>query len=159
MAVKTEFRPDLVVTSSDGTEMKLVVAVGRDQEDRKYVEGPLKRYMVGTNCPVGLLVVPNSIWIYRNRYLLNEQDSVQEIGPFSKVWPPDSLPQMFPGFALAASAALDLFVQQVRNWLENLDTQANLSAMNQDLRSAVSDYLLPVLHEGVLRAGVPRHTA
>jgi hypothetical protein len=26
MEVRTEFRPDLVVTSSDGTEMKLVVA-------------------------------------------------------------------------------------------------------------------------------------
>jgi hypothetical protein len=159
MEVKTEFRPDLVVTSSDGTEMKLVVAVGRDQEDRKYVAEPLKRYMLGTHCPVGLLVVPTRIWIYRNRYLPNDQDSVEELGPFSKVWPPDSLPQMFPGFAAAAAAALDQFVQQVRNWLESLDTQASLRAMNQDLRSAVSDYLLPVLHEGVLRAGVPRHTA
>jgi hypothetical protein len=161
MAVKTEFRPDLVVTSSDGTEMKLVVAVGRDQEDRKYIAGPLKRYMVGTHCPVGLLVVPNGIWIYHNLYLPNDQDSVQELelGPFSKLWPPDSLPQAFVSTPADAAAALDQFVQQVRNWLENLDKQANLSAMSQDLRSAVSDYLLPVLHEGVLRAGVPRHTA
>jgi len=159
MAVKTEFRPDLVVTSSDGTEMKLVVAVGRDQEDRKYVAEPLKRYMVGTHCPVGLLVVPTRIWIYRNRYLPNDQDSVEELNPFTKLWPPDALPQAFVNTPADAAAALDQFVQQVRNWLENLDTQANLSAMNQDLRSAVSDYLLPVLHEGVLRAGVPRHTA
>jgi hypothetical protein len=158
MAVKTEFRPDLVVTSSDGTEMKLVVAVGRDQEDRKYVEGPLKRYMVGTNCPVGLLVVPNRIWIYRNRYLPNDQDSVQEMGPFSKVWQPDSLPGSFVGNQADAAAALDSFVQEVRNWLDNLDTPANLNALNPDLRSAVRDSLLPVLHEGVLRAGVPRHT-
>ena len=133
MGVQTAFRPDLIVTSSDGTEMKLVVAVGRDQEDHKYVEGPLKRYIIATNCPVGLLVVPNGLWIYRNRYLANDRDSVQELGPFSKLWPPDSLPQPFPGFPAAAAAALDPFVQQVRNWLESLETRANLNALSQDL--------------------------
>jgi hypothetical protein len=159
MEVETKFRPNLIVTSSDGAELKLVVAVGRDPADRNFVLGPLKRYMVATNCPVGLLVVPNGLWIYRNRYLPNDQDSVQELGPFRKLWPQDSLPRSFVGIPAAAAAALDPFVQEVRNWLDNLDTPSNLNALNQDLRSAVRDYLLPVLHEGILRAGVPRHTA
>jgi hypothetical protein len=154
MGVAIGFQPDLIVTRSDGTELLLVVTVGRDEADRAHVEGPLKQYMRMTSCPVGMLVVPSKVWIYRNRYLSNPQESVQASGPF---WPEGSLPRSFVGTGPRAEwAARYPFVQEVRRWLENLNAPGALNALNPDLRSAVSDYLLPVLAEGELRAGVPR---
>ena len=159
MEVETRFEPNLIVTSPDGTEMALVVAVGRDEADRNYVEEPLKQHMLAKNCPVGMFIVPGRIWIYRNRYLSNDQGSIEVVGAFNPPqWPPASLPQPFVGTPAAAAAVLDPFVQGVRQWLESLDT-ASLSALPSDLRTAVKDHVLPVLAEGELRAGVPRHTS
>jgi hypothetical protein len=135
-----------------------VVTVGRDEADRYYVEDSLKQYMLATNCPVGLLVVPNRIWIYRNRYRSTPERSIEIIGPFLHYsWPKDSLPR---GFAdtnpQAVRASLDPFVQEVRRWLDSFQSPGALNALNADLRSAVSEYLLPVLTEDQVRAGVPR---
>ena len=161
MAIETRFQPDLIVTNPDGTDLVLVVTVARNEADRPYVEEPLKQYMRALNCPVGMLVVPNRIWIYRNRYLSNPYESIQVIGPFvESSWPEGSWPQPFVGTGPAAElSARYPFVQAVRQWLENLSTPSRLNALSPELRSAVEDYLLPELREGVVRAGVPRPTA
>jgi hypothetical protein len=158
MEVAIRFQPDLIVTSSDGTELLLVVTVGRDEADRPYVEDSLKQYMLATNCPVGLLVVPNRLWIYRNRYRSAPEQSIEMIGPFVHYsWPKDSLPRSFADTSpQAVRASLDPFVQEVRRWLGSFHTPGALNALNADLRSAVGEHLLPVLTEGQIRAGVPR---
>lgn len=140
--------------------MRLVVSVGRAPEDCSFVEEPLKRYMLAMSCPVGMLIVPSRIWIYRNRYLSSDPRSVEKIGPFVATWwPESSLPTGFVGTPEGAAAALDPFVQEVRRWLEGLDTAASVNALPSDLRTAVREYILPVLTDGILRAGVPRQSA
>ena len=60
------FRPDIIVTTQEG--VSLVVEAKLTMPNLERTEEQLKQYMVGMQCPVGLLITPERMWLYRDSY-------------------------------------------------------------------------------------------
>lgn len=75
------FEPDIVVTDPDSVQV-LLVAEAKTSAPTAESESGLKRYMWKMGCPVGLLVSPESIALYRNRFTGFSDDSIQKVGEF-----------------------------------------------------------------------------
>lgn len=151
------FEPDILVTAPDSPRILLVVEAKYRLKDISEIESPLKRYMVKMGAPVGLLISPESIAIYRDRYIRHSEQSVERIGlfklPRSHHLSQFSLEQA--GRSADARAAL-AFEESVQNWLERLQATNTLDDFSPEASDAISEYVLPALHEGEIRAAHPR---
>ena len=138
------FQPDILITTPDGTT--LVVEAKVHLANLRGAEEGLKRYMVGMQCPVGLLVTPERIWLYRDSYKARTPESIERIGEFdaNALWrqPP---PLEGPRF--------ETFVQE---WLRDL-TRQRTEELPKDVRKALQDYVLPAIAYGEVRAAHPRY--
>src|SRR3989442_3526623 len=105
------FQPDILITTSDGITLVIEAKVTLPNLER--TEEDLKQYMVRMQCPIGLLITPERMWLYRDSYTTRSPQSVQRVGEFNSklLWqqPPPS--QAVP---------FERFVQQ---WLEDLPQQ------------------------------------
>lgn len=143
------FEPDIIVTEPDGSDTALVVEVKAHVQDLESSERQLKRYMVGMRCPIGLLVTPGRLWLYRDRYSGAPDDSVERLGEFDL--------RDVAGFRLSASRGSGFeFEQFVQSWLEGLGTEAGLRELPPELRRAAEWYIVPAISQGTVRAGHPR---
>jgi hypothetical protein len=144
------FESDIVVTNRESSDLALVIEAKTSVPDLEKAELPLKRFMVGMRCPVGLLVTPQGLWLYRDRYLSSSESSVERVAEFDVR---NVLKFGRSGSSPEDGAAFERFVQA---WLERLGTEAGLSELPGELRSAVEWYIAPAISEGALRAGHPR---
>jgi hypothetical protein len=105
--------------------------------------------MAAVSSPVGLLITPEHLWIYRDRYLSSD-DSVIRVGEFN-------VKGVFQ-FAKSGNAAADGlgFERQVQSWLETLSTESGLKQLTPELRRAAQMYIVPALTQGSVRSGHPR---
>lgn len=140
------FRPDIVINTSEGTT--LVAQVKMHLPDVRGGEEGLKRYMVGMQCPVGLLVTPERIWLYRDSYNSRTPDSVELVGVFDA----KSLWHRSPPLD---EVRFEVFVQ---DWLRDLTEQRN-EELPYDARRALREYVLPAVAQGEIRAAHPRYFA
>jgi hypothetical protein len=144
------FEPDIIVTGPEGSEIALVVEVKMQLRDVQDSERQLKRYMLGMGSPVGLLITPERLWLYRDQYLSSSENSIARVGEFdvSKIL----------NFELAKSRQNDAlaFEQLVQSWLEGLSTESGLRELPNLLKSAVQMYIVPAISQGTVRAGHPR---
>jgi hypothetical protein len=69
------FQPDIIVTTVDG--ISLVAEAKLALPNFEHTEEDLKKYMVGMQCPVGLLITPDRMWLYR------DSSSHNRLSPFS----------------------------------------------------------------------------
>jgi len=76
------FHPDILVTTAELPRIALVVEAKVRIPDLDRTEQELKRYMVGMQCPVGLLVTPDRLWLYRDLYTGRSENSVQRVGEY-----------------------------------------------------------------------------
>jgi hypothetical protein len=138
------FQADIIITTSDRIE--LVVEAKVTLANLEQTEEELKQYMVGMQCPLGLLITPERMWLYRDFYTSRSPESVQRIGEFNvkSMWrqPPPSQGTQF-----------EIFVQQ---WLEGLAYQPT-KELPSALREALREYILPAIRSGEVRAGHPRY--
>lgn len=138
------FQPDIIVTTPDGITLVAEAKVYLPNLER--TEEELKQYMVGMQCPIGLLITPERMWIYRDSYTTRSPQSVQRVGEFNvrPLWrqPPPS-----------EAAGFEVFVQR---WLEDLASEPAGQAP-KELRVALQDYVLPALADGDVRAAHPRY--
>ncbi len=138
------FEADILITTPDGIELVVEAEVSLPNLER--TEEELKKYMVGMNCPLGLLITPERMWLYRDFYTSRTPESVQRIGEFDlkSMWqyPPPSQGLQF-----------EIFVQQ---WLELLAYQPTQD-LPSDLRQVIQKYLLPAVRSGEVRAAHPRY--
>jgi hypothetical protein len=139
------FRPDILVTSPNDPRMALVVEVKIRIVNLDRTEAELKQYMVQMQCPVGLLVTPERLLLYRDAYTARAPQSIQRVGDFNAapLWdqPPPAQPEQFERF--------------VQDWLENLP-QTTPTSVPSDLRDALREYILPAIATGDVRAAHPR---
>src|SRR5882724_6153952 len=139
------FHPDILVTTAELPRIALVVEAKVRIPDLDRTEQELKRYMVGMQCPVGLLVTPDRLWLYRDLYTGRSENSVQRVGEYdaTALWgqTPPREPLQF-----------EIFVQQ---WLERLTEQVARD-LPYDLAEAVRDCVLPAVLSGEVRAAGPR---
>ncbi len=138
------FEPDILITTPDG--ITLVVEAKTTLPNLERTEEDLKQYMFGMQCPLGLLITPERMWLYRDFYTAASPLSVQRVGEFNvkPLWrqPPPS-----------QGAAFEAFVQQ---WLEDLANQPT-GDFPKELREALREYVLPAVTGGEVRAAHPRY--
>src|SRR2546423_8485963 len=75
-------QPDILVTAPDSPNILLVVEVHLHLTDIEKNESALKHYMFQMGVPVGMLVSPKLMAIYRHRYREYSEKSVERIGVF-----------------------------------------------------------------------------
>jgi hypothetical protein len=144
------FKPDIIVTGPDSSDIALVVEVKTSIRNLESSERQLKEFMTAMSCPVGLLVTPRRLWLYRNRYLGTSEDSIVRIGEFDVH---DVL--NFEPSGVGRKSGFQ-FEQLVQAWLEGLSTEAGLRELSADLRRAAEWYIVPAISQGTIRAGHPR---
>lgn len=137
------FQPDIIVTGPDG--IALVVEAKTSFSIPATAEKQIERYMIGMQCPVGILISPERMLVYRDAY--SSPPSVEKIGEFNMngVW--ELQPPRDP-------ASFEIFVQR---WLEHLASQPT-NSWPQRLKVAVRDYILPAVGAGEVRAAHPRYS-
>jgi len=138
------FEADIPITTPDG--IALVVEAKATLPNPERTEEDLKQYMAGMQCPVGLLITPERMWLYRDFYTARSPLSVQRIGEFNAKLLWRQAPQ-------SEGAAFEVFVQQ---WLEDLANQPT-AEFPKELRDALREYVLPAVTGGEVRAAQPRY--
>jgi len=152
------FSPDILVTGDGGSRI-LLVAEAKRREIRGEDESQLKFYMTQMRCPTGLLITPDAIEIFRDRYTGHSEESVERVGhfPAPKNWEIFKVPHH--GSRASESRVEERFEEAVRFWLEELSSSpsAKFTEISNDTKEALTDYVLPALAEGVIRSGGPRY--
>lgn len=139
------FRPDILITTPDGITLVCEVKVALPNLER--TEEQLKQYMVQMQCPIGLLITPERMWLYRDFYTTRSPQSVQRVGEFNV----KTLWQQAPPWQ---REPFEMFVQQ---WLEGL-TKQPAGEVPEDLRDVLREYILPAVTGGDVRAAHPRYS-
>ena len=139
------FQPDILITTPDG--IALVVEAKVSLSNLECAEEDLKQYMVGMQCPTGLLITPKCMWLYRDSYTTRSPQSVRRVGEFNltRLW--DQPPPL-------QGARFEMFVQR---WLEDLPKHP-VEGVPNELQEALRDYVLPAIANGEVRAAHPRYS-
>jgi len=118
------FEPDIIVTGPDASDVALVVEVKLSSQKPDDSERQLKANMASLRSPVGLLVTPQRIRLYQDRYLPSFEDSIAEVGDFDVNdilrFRPTQNPQ---------ADSLD-FERNVQSWLEGLSSESGLRGLS-----------------------------
>jgi len=142
------FEPDIVVTGPEGSEIALVVEVKMNFRRLEDSERQLKLFMTAMGAPVGALVTPDRLWLYRDEYLSWREDSITKVGEFD-------VRNIFHFQPSGASSELE-FERFVQSWIERLPKESSLRELPPDLRAAAQMYIVPAVSQGEVRAGHPR---
>jgi hypothetical protein len=144
------FEPDILVTSADGPEVLLVAETKWHDEDVSNAESQLKAYMAGMGSPIGLLVTPTRLRIYRDRYVTPPEKSIELIGEFD-------VRQLFGSHSeqTGRNAAFS-FENDVQDWLESLAWETARDELSPELRQAAEANIRPAISQGIIRAAHPR---
>ena len=150
------FSPDIIVTGEDTPRILLAVEVKLSRPNGKDDETRLKTYMLQMRCPIGLLVTPDVVEVFRDTYTAHTENSVERVASFPS---PDTW-QNFKAAHQGEPHAGLRFEEAVRSWLEGLGTSPfpQLSEFPPRTREALRDYVLPALTEGVVRSTGPRES-
>lgn len=111
--------------------------------------------MIGNRCPLGIIVTPETLRIYRDTYRGEDDASIVRVGEFSIVG-------LFGPVAAPTEQAASLsmrgmrFDDLVQAWLETLRSPSALLRLPVDLRAALEEHVVPALFEGEIRAARPR---
>src|SRR5258708_39495082 len=104
------FQPDILVTIPDEPRVSVVVEAKVHLPNLDRTEADLKQYMVRMQCPIGVLITPERLWLYRDFYTMREPESVRRVGDYNitTIWrqPPPTEGSRFEAF--------------VQHWLEDL---------------------------------------
>jgi hypothetical protein len=144
------FEPDIIVTGAESSEIALVAEVKTNLRDIEISKLQLKRFMAAMRCPVGLLVTPERLWLFRDRYLSSSEDSITQVAEFDV--------KSVLNFEQARAGRADelAFEQLVQSWLEGLATESGLRELPAELRRTAQLYIVPAISQGTIRAGHPR---
>jgi hypothetical protein len=140
---------DIIVSSPDSTEVKLVVEAKLRTPDLPSTEHQLKNFMLQLRCPLGLLVSPQRLLVYVDRFTSDSEDSIERIGDFDIT----GLVKVRPSAAGDGVA----FENAVQAWLEDLSSSSMRGRVKDPkLLEIINHYILPAVETGVVRAAGPR---
>src|SRR6266853_113974 len=105
---------DIIVSSPDSTEVKLVVEAKLQTPTLPETEHQLKNFMLQLRCPLGLLVTPQRLWVYLDRFTSYSEDSIERLGEFNL--------EGLIKFQLPATGGEVAFENAVQAWLEDLSS-------------------------------------
>jgi hypothetical protein len=140
---------DIIVSSPDSTEVKLVVEARLETPNLPETEHQLKNFMLQLRCPLGLLVSPQRLWVYLDRFTSYSEDSIERLGEFNI----EGLIKSNP----PASSSGVAFENAVQAWLEDLSRNTTRGRVRDPkLREVIDHYIIPAVETGVVRAAGPR---
>lgn len=143
---------DIIVTSSDGTEIRLIAEAKLSVPDLHSEEEKLKSAMLSMSSPVGLLVTPDRMLVYLDRYVSQTTESVDQVGDF------DVSPLLRFKPVSASPDEARRFETAVQQWLESLPgSAAQVSRKDNCFWNALNSYILPAVETGKIRAAAPRY--
>jgi len=147
------FEPDIIVHGPEGTT--LVVEVKATEHAASGAAEQLKHYMADMSIPLGLLVTPRKLVLYRDRYTSTADGSIEEVWeyPLAAVLSPPRV--VGEELADPRNRAIE-FEVAVQHWLERLSTGSDATAIPAEVRDALETHVLPVLRTGEVRAAGPR---
>ena len=138
-----KFQPDINITGQDGVSLVAEAKVSLPNLER--TEEQLRHYMFGMQCPTGVLITPQRMWVYRDMY--SSPPKIERVGEFdmSSVWqrPPPT-----------DAASFEIFVQQ---WLESLALRPT-KHLSTNVSEALREYIVPAVASGGVRAAHPRYS-
>jgi hypothetical protein len=157
------FSPDIIVTAEDNPKMLLIVEAKLYPRIRKEDESQLKSYMLHMRCPIGLLVTPDRIEVFRDNYTAHSENSVEQVGSFlaPKDWDIFRVPHHGSDAKDPGDRNIEFrFEETVKSWLEQLATSpsAYLMEFPKEAREALTDYVVPALTQGIVRSSGPRES-
>ncbi len=140
---------DIIVSSPDSTEVKLVVEAKLETANLRETEHQLKNFMLQLRCPLGLLVSPQRLWVYLDRFTSYSEESIEFLGEFNI--------EGLIKFHLPATGGGVAFENAVQAWLEDLSNDtARSQVQDPKLREIINHYILPAIETGIVRAAGPR---
>jgi hypothetical protein len=143
---------DIIVSSPDSTEARLIVEAKLVVRDFATAEAQLKNYMLQLSCPVALIVTPERMRIYSDRYTSTTPDSIEAVGDYAI----GHLLNFSPGDRSPHEARR--FEAAVQHWLENLPQTASPELVNDSgFWRALNTYVIPAIETGKVRAAAPRY--
>jgi hypothetical protein len=141
---------DIIVSSPDSTEVKLVVEAKLQSSALQKTESQFKNFMLQLRCPLGLLVSPQRLRVYQDRFTSDSENSIELLGDFDITGLIKFLPP--------STGAEVAFEKAVQSWLEG-DLSRSVSrsqAKDPKLLEIINHYILPAVETGVVRASGPR---
>src|SRR5579859_3584331 len=146
--------PDIIVTSPDSPSVLIAVEAKMASTHIENAAQQMRHYMAKMSCPVGLVVLPKELYIYRNRYTGLDERAIDEIGHYQLG---DTF-QMFVHLSAKSSpnAKEHWFENYVQDWLEHLPNSDEIKRLPAELRDALETHVVPVLESGIVRATGPR---
>ena len=118
------FAPDVIVTSDYSPAT--IALVGEAKGDTANIEEAahqLKQYMLQMACPVGIILTPQVLRIYKYRFLGRTQNAIELVGDF----PPGELLEAREPVAGAESAVESTLV----GWLDELAHEGQVAVSDQ----------------------------
>jgi hypothetical protein len=141
---------DIIVRSPDSTQVKLVVEAKLQVANPREAEHQLKNFMLQVRSELGLLISPQRLWVYVDRFTSYSEDSVECLGEFHI----EGLIQFTTAEAGRNGSA---FENAVQVWLENLSSGTTREQVKDPkLWEIINHYILPAVESGVIRAAGPR---
>ena len=146
---------DIIVRGKDSNEVLLICETKLYLNEGTRVEKQLKQAMARLSCPLGLLLTPEILRVYSDRYSSDVPvDSVELIGEF------DSRP-LFRQLYLPGKkppAGEQEFEVVVQRWLETLPQTFSMSGLaDQRLAGILATFVVPAVASGYVSATSPRH--
>jgi len=144
---------DIIVRSKESGEIRLLCETKLHARDIQSAELQLKEAMARFSCPLGLLVTPEVLRAYSDRYTSDvPADSIELLGEF------DSR-RLLP---FKSNGGLQLNEQQfedaVQRWLESLpDTFSSDTISDPRLAGILTTFIVPALASGQVSAAAPRY--
>jgi len=143
---------DIIVSSPDSIGAQLIVETKLHLPDLQAAEGRLRNAMLQLSCPVGLIVTPERIRIYEDKFLSKTPESIERVGEFDA----GQLLQFKPTDNSQRTGRF--FESYVQRWLEDLPRTARSGRVpDKDLLQALNKYVLPAVETGEVRAAAPRY--
>ena len=141
--------PDVVVTTDySPATIALVGEVKGAAANLDEAALQLKEYMLLMGCPVGIILTPQVLRIYRYRFLGRTQDSIELVGDF----PSGEILEAREPVARTESAVESALV----GWLDELAHTGQAAVSDQRLRSAINEHILPAVSGGRVSVVHPR---
>lgn len=133
--------PDIVAISTAGELPSFAAEVHLGHED-DIVESRLKHFMAQMNVGAGLMITPDAVRIYRNRYSSFSDDTVERVGKYA-------VPLPLSGFSRLSGPAArldhDRFEAATRHWLMQLAARNCLRQTTDELDAALCAHVIPYL--------------
>ncbi len=143
------FTPDVIVTTDYSPATIALVAEAKGAAANLEEAGrQLKEYMLLMGCPVGIILTPQVLRIYRHRFLGRTQDSIELVGDF-----PSTEVLETRGSVAGSESAIE---STLIGWLDELANRGQVAMTDQGLKFAISEHILPAVTGGSVSILHPR---